>query len=183
MDVPPLAALCSTFGSYSAPKRLRMNVPPCGRRDVLHRHSRCPRLRHSCARSGETVWLWRSNPIRPRSASAWSSRRTGGAVFYVRVLLGPEAPPHGCAASGGAVFYIATRGVLGSAIPARGVAKPRSWRVARLAADLSNGTTQQTPNGGRPVCCVRLVAEPLAGEHCWLLERGFLGLDRAPAGW
>jgi len=45
---------------------------------------------------------------------------------------------------------IATRGVLGSAIPARGVAKPRpyDWRVWQR--DLSNGITQQTPRGRRP---------------------------------
>ena len=33
-----------------------------------------------------------------------------------------------------------------------------------------------------PCVAVRVVAEPLAGEHCCALESGFLALDRAPAG-
>ena len=40
---------------------------------------------------------------------------------------------------------ITTRGVLGPAIPLRGVAKPASLRLARLAADLSNGITDHPP--------------------------------------
>jgi len=68
--------LAPALGSYSAPSRLRMMVPPQRRRYVPHHHSLCPRFRHSPTRSGET-----------RSGSGSSS---GG-----RVLFGPEPPPHG----------------------------------------------------------------------------------------
>ncbi len=41
---------------------------------------------------------------------------------------------------------IATRGVLGSTIPARGVAEPRPCDRRARQRDLSNGITQQTPS-------------------------------------
>jgi hypothetical protein len=64
----------------------------------------------------------------------------------VRVLPGPEPPPHGCAApKGGAACHITTRCALGSAAPQRGVTKPRSLRLARLAADLSLSTRFRSP--------------------------------------
>ena len=60
---------------------------------------------------------------------------------------------------------IATRGVLGSAIPLRGVPEPRPYDWRAWQRDLSNGITQQTPGswlahgspwtsrdpGGRPI--------------------------------
>ncbi len=58
--VSSASGLAPAFGSCSAPKRLRMEVPPCGRR---------------CAP--------RSSPARPRSAFAWWCRPAGGAPFYV----------------------------------------------------------------------------------------------------
>ncbi len=61
-----------------------------------------------------------------------------------RPLLPGSLLNNTCHSSRGPV--ITTRCVLGSAMPTRGVAEPRFLRLARLAADMSNGVIQQTPS-------------------------------------
>ena len=53
---------------------------------------------------------------------------------------------------------IATRFVLGPTIPPKGSAGTSFVRLARLAADLSNGITQRSPN--LPLCNCSIVRRP-----------------------